>query len=180
MVAEDIGLLADIVRACAVLEKVVRKLTAFSNLNDTDVWVLILFAGLLERSPAAISEAKSAAWVSSKLGFARERVSMSVKGLIKLGFLRLVPTVAEQDGRTRSYLPTDVGLLLANELREVLAVVESNVRVVGQIAKNARAVDPQVVAECLRVVLDRKDVELTGLDRRRLAQIGKKQARKSR
>ena len=170
MQAEDIALLADLVRACALLEKFVREVIASRDLNDTDVWVLIVIAGLLEAPPATL-EARSTAWVSSRLGFAGGRVGMSIRNLIKRRLVRLVRNVKEQDGRTRSYLPTAAGLRAAHRLREELVVLEREVRLRGGIARNARAVDPQVVALCLETFSVWKCTPLMGLDRRRVAGV---------
>lgn len=172
MAADDFSLLADIVRACALLEKFVREAVASSSLNDTDVWVLVAIAGLLETSPAA-PEARSTAWVSSRLGFDGGRVSMSVKGLIKLGFVRRAPKVKGQDGRTRGYLPTFTGLPEAERLREELCLLEREVRFKGGIARNARAVDPQIVAHCLETFSVWRDIPLSGLNRRRVSAVKK-------
>jgi DNA-binding MarR family transcriptional regulator len=172
MAADDFSLLADLVRACALLEKFVREAVASSSLNDTDVWVLVAIAGLLETSPA-IPEARSSASVSSRLGFERGRVGMSVKGLIKQGFVRPGSKVKGQDGRTRGYLPTSAGLREADRLREELVLLEREVRFEGGIARNARAVDPQIVAHCLETFSVWRDIPLSGLNRRRVSAVRK-------
>ena len=89
------------------------------------------------------------------------------KGLIKLGFVRLVLKVKGQDGRTRRYLPTSAGLREADRLREELVFLEREVRFAGGIARNARAVDPQIVAHCLGTFSVWRDIPLSGLNRRR-------------
>ena len=168
MAADDFSLLVDLVRACALLEKFVREAVACPSLNDTEVWVLVAIAGLLEASPET-PKARSAAWVSSRLGFEGGRVSMSLKGLIKLGFVRLAPNAKGQDRRTVNYLPTPKGRREADRLREGLGLLEREVRFEGGIARNARAVDPQIVAHCLETFSVWRDIPLSGLNRRRVS-----------
>jgi DNA-binding MarR family transcriptional regulator len=174
MAANDISLLADLIRAGALLEQFVRKEIASPKINDTQIWVLIVLTGLLEISRGEPKpEARSASWVASRLGFERERVAMSFRGLIKLHLIRPALRVKGQDGRTMNYFPTAEGRREATQLFKKLAALDRDVRSRGHIARNARAVDPQVIAYCLQTLLPTSDAPLRGFDKRRTSAVRK-------
>ncbi len=176
MTDTNLSLLPDLLRACALLEGFVREVIASPEMNDTDVWVLAALTGQME-TPAVAMEPQSAAWVASRLGFARERVSMSVKRLCRSHHLRYQPRAQKQDGRAKCYAVTSKGRLEATRIVKQLVVLERELRYEGGIARDARKVDPQVVARCLEIFSPWREVRLAGLDERRNAAVGKASAR---
>lgn len=169
MSTEEIGLFVDIIRAGALLEGLVREAVAGEPLNDTDVWVLLAM-GVLSKAPGTeMQSPRSPTAVSAQLGFARARVSMSFKRLVKLKLVRPAPTLGVQDGRAKLYSLSAKGRRQAVRLFEGFAVQERKLRSDGRLAHNARKVDLQVVAHWLSRLSTSRDQELPGLDRRRLS-----------
>lgn len=164
-----IGLFVDIIRAGALLEGVVREAVAAEGLNDTDVWVLIAMSGQLGASAAQTQLPSTPALISAEFGFARARVSMSIKGLSKLKLVRPCSKAAGQDGRTRRYVLTAAGLRRVTRVIAELESREMDLRVESGIARNARKVDLQVVALGLSKLSTSRVEGLQGLDRRRVS-----------
>lgn len=162
-------MLLDFVRVGALIEQVVREAIAPDGLNDTDVWILVVLSGRMDAPATDEPGPMSAAFIATRLGFARERVSMRIPGLVRAGLVRPGEKAISRDGRTRAYAVTAEGNRQAGRAFRALVRLEQELRYTAGIKMNSRAVDPQRVALGLWGLAGWRGDEPTGLDRRRTA-----------
>lgn len=163
------GMLLDCVRMGALMEQVIREAVAPGARNDTVVWIVVVLSGRLEIPFVGRPAAMSAASIAARLGFTRERVSMSIRLLVKTRILRKALKADFQDGRTKAYVLTKEGDKQAAQFHRALVLLEQEIRCAAGIKANARAVDPQRVALGLSAFVPLREDEPLGLDRRRTA-----------
>ena len=173
MFGRDISLLLDLVRAAACVGELIREKISRTELNDTDVWILLLLSDALEIHPKD-PQPRSTTWIAARSGFARPRVTMSLKRVQELGLATRALKPVPEDGRARRYSLTTAGRHEAERLFEELVSLDREVRYQGRIAITAKSVDPQVVAKALESLSTHRRIPLVGLDRRRTANVGKR------